>query len=110
MPTIIAGDFAGASKETAPEMEMQLRIVPVNGIDPAFLSRLGLCLAERFLYDVVVERSLSLSRSCLNSTRKQLFLPTLTTKLLREYGGEGGLLLGITDFDLYKTSQRFVFG
>ncbi len=91
-------------------MEMQLRIVPVNGIDPAFLSRLGLCLAERFLYDVVVERSLSLSRSCLNSTRKQLFLPTLTTKLLREYGGEGGLLLGITDFDLYKTSQRFVFG
>jgi len=105
----MAGVFATASKETAPEMEMQLRIVPVNGIDPAFLSRLGLCLAERFLYDVVVESSLSLSRSCLNSARRQLFLPTLTTKLLREHG-RGGLLLGITDFDLYKTSQRFVFG
>jgi len=110
-----ADDHSGAvsrlrRKKPPQEMEMQLRIVPVNGIDPAFLSRLGLCLAERFLYDVVVERSLSLSRSCLNSTRKQLFLPTLTTRLLREYGGDGGLLLGITDFDLYKTSQRFVFG
>lgn len=90
-------------------METQLRIVPVNGIDREFLSRLSLCLAERFLYSVVVENSLALSRSALNTTRQQLFLPTLSTKLLREHGS-GGLLLGITDFDLYKTSQRFVFG
>ena len=91
-------------------MESRLRIVPVNGIDPAFISRLGLCLAERFLYDIAIEDSLQVSRSCLNSTRRQLFLPTLTTKLLRECGPAGGLLLGITDFDLYKTSQRFIFG
>lgn len=91
-------------------METQLRIVPVNGIDREFLSRLSLCLAERFLYSVVVETPLPLSRSSLNNTRRQLFVPTFSTKLLREYGNGGGLLLGITDYDLYKTSQRFVFG
>jgi len=89
---------------------MNLRIVPINAIDSAFLQRLGLCLEERFLYHVAVERALAVPRSAVNSARQQMFASTLTAKVLRQYPDDGGLLLAITDFDLYKTSHRFVFG
>ncbi|MHB1550235.1 MAG: archaemetzincin family Zn-dependent metalloprotease [Vulcanimicrobiaceae bacterium] len=91
-------------------MEAQIRIVPINAIDPAFLSRLGLCLEERFLYSVSVERPLAVPRGAVNSTRGQMFLSTLTSKILREYPDDHGLLLALTEFDLYKTSHRFIFG
>lgn len=90
-------------------METHLRIVPINGIDSAFLSRLGLCLEERFLFSVVVERALAVPRSAVNTVRSQMFLPTLIGKVARHYG-DGGLLLTLTDFDLYKTSHRYIFG
>ena len=91
-------------------MDTDLRIVPINAIDAAFLQRIGLCLEERFLYSVSVERALVVPRSAVNSARQQMFVSTLTTKVLRQYPDDGGLLLAITDFDLYKTSHRFIFG
>lgn len=91
-------------------MDTRLRIVPINAIDPAFLQRLGLCLEERFLFSATVERALAVPRSAVNSTRQQMFVATLTTKVLRQHHDDVGLLLAITDFDLYKTSHRFVFG
>ncbi|MDQ2872100.1 MAG: archaemetzincin family Zn-dependent metalloprotease [Candidatus Eremiobacteraeota bacterium] len=91
-------------------MDSQIRIVPINAIDPGFLSRLGLCLEERFLYSACVQRGLAVPRSAVNVARQQMFVSTLTTKVLREYPDGDGLLLGITDFDLYKTSHRFIFG
>lgn len=91
-------------------MDTQLRIVPINAVDPAFLSRLALCLEERFLYRIDVERALAVPRSAVNSARGQMFLSTLTTKVLRRYPDDAGFLLAVTDFDLYKTSQRFIFG
>ena len=90
-------------------MESQLRIVPINAIDPAFLSRLGMCLEERFLFRIAVERSLAVPRSAVNSARQQMFVSTLTAKVLRHYNGDGPVL-AITDFDLYKTSHRYIFG
>lgn len=92
-----------------PEMEAHIRIVPINAIDLAFLSRLALCLEERFLYRIVVDRALAVPRTAVNSARQQMFLSTLTTKVLRDRP-EGDLVLAITDFDLYKTSHRFIFG
>ncbi|MFN2449422.1 MAG: archaemetzincin family Zn-dependent metalloprotease [Candidatus Baltobacteraceae bacterium] len=91
-------------------MDTLLRIVPVNAIDPGFLSRLGLCLEERFLYRARVERALALPQSAVNSTRGQLFLATLTARLLRTYPDGEGFLLAVTGFDLYKTSHRYIFG
>ncbi len=91
-------------------MDTNLRIVPINAIDPAFLQRLGLCLEERFLYRAAVERALAVPRSSVNSARQQMFVSTLTTKVLRQYPDDSGLLLAITDYDLYKTSHRFIFG
>jgi len=92
-------------------MQSQLRIVPINAIDSDFLARLGLCLEERFLYRVVLENAVAIPRSALNTVRKQMFIPTLITNLLRRWPSAGaGMSLAITDFDLYKTSQRFVFG
>ncbi len=91
-------------------MDTDLRIVPINAMDSAFLERLGLCLEERFLYRVKVERALAVPRSAVNSARQQMFVSTLTTKVVRHYPDDGGLLLAITDFDLYKTSHRFIFG
>lgn len=87
-----------------------LRIVPINVIDPVFLERLGLCLEERFLYQSFVERALAVPQSALNSSRGQLFLSTLTARLLRQYPDGEGVLLAVTDFDLYKTSHRYIFG
>ena len=91
-------------------MESSIRIVPINAVDGAFLDRLALCLEERFLYPARVERALAVPRSALNSTRAQLFLSTLTSKVLRAFPEDGGLLLAVTEFDLYKTSHRFIFG
>ena len=91
-------------------MNGRIRIVPVNAIEPAFLDRLALCVEERFLASVHVERSLVVTRNTLNSARKQLFLSTLAAKVLRAYPEDDGVRLAITDFDLYKTSHRFIFG
>ncbi|HEY3674646.1 MAG TPA: archaemetzincin family Zn-dependent metalloprotease [Candidatus Tumulicola sp.] len=91
-------------------MNSRIRIVPINAIDAKFLDRLGLCLEERFLSTVRVERSLVVPRSALNVTRQQLFANTLTTRVLRAHPDGDGVLLAITDFDLYKTSHRFIFG
>lgn len=87
----------------------RIRIVPVNLIDGTFLSRLGTCLEERFLYRCVVEPPLSVPRSALNSVRGQMFAHALSAKILSAYP-DGNISLGVTDFDLYKSSQRFVFG
>jgi len=92
------------------EMESQIRIVPINTVDAAFLDRLAICLEERFLAGVRVERALVVPRTSLNSTRGQLFVPTLNGKVQRAHPDADAVLLAITDFDLYKTSHRFVFG
>jgi archaemetzincin len=91
-------------------METQLRIVPINAIDPTFLARLALCLEERFLYSISVEHAVVIPRSAVNSSRGQMFLGTLTSRVLRQYPEDDGLLLALTDFDLYKTSHRYIFG
>lgn len=88
----------------------RIRIVPVNAFDPAFLDRLARCLEERFLYTIDVERALAVSRSAVNSQRGQMFLSTLTSKIARAHPGEDALLLALTEFDLYKTGHRFLFG
>jgi len=91
-------------------MDAQIRIVPINTVDAAFLDRLAPCLEERFITSARVERSLVVPRSSLNATRGQLFFSTLTTKVRRANPDAEAALLAITDFDLYKTSHRFVFG
>lgn len=91
-------------------MESRIRIVPINAMDGAFLDRLGPCLEERFLSTVDIERTLALPRTTLNSTRQQLFLSTLFARVRRTYPDGGGILLALTDFDLYKTSHRFIYG
>ncbi len=88
----------------------KIRIVPINSVDAAFLDRLAACLEERFLAGAGVEPSLTVPRSSLNATRGQLFVATLTSKVLRAHPESDAVLLAITDFDLYKTSHRFVFG
>lgn len=87
-----------------------IRIVPINTVDAAFLDRLAVCLEERFLVSARVERSLVVPRSTLNATRGQLFVSTLISNVQRAHPEPDTMLLAITDFDLYKTSHRFVFG
>ena len=91
-------------------MSSSVRIVPINTVDAVFINRLGPCLEERFLITATVERSLVVARTTLNATRGQLFVSTLSAKVQRAHPEPGGALLAITDFDLYKTSHRFVFG
>jgi archaemetzincin len=91
-------------------MDSKISIVPINTVDASFLDRLAACLEERFLASARVERSLVVSRSALNSTRGQLFVGTLNAKVQRAYPAADAVVLVITDFDLYKTSHRFVFG
>jgi archaemetzincin len=92
------------------ERVSRISIVPVNSIDPAFLSRLALCLEERFLFPCSVERAVRIPATTLNSVRKQLFLNTLLSKAAAASPELDGYRLVITDFDLYKTSHQFIFG
>jgi len=91
-------------------MDSRIRIIPVNIIDSSFLDRLALCLEERFLFTARAERALIIPRSALNNTRQQLFVSTLTTRVRRAFPQDDGLAFVVTDFDLYKTSHRFIFG
>jgi len=88
----------------------QISIVPVNAIDPTFLTRLALCLEERFLFTCVVERAIRIAPTTLNSARKQLFLNTLLTKTAAAVPLADGYRLAVTEFDLYKISHQFIFG
>jgi archaemetzincin len=88
----------------------EICIVPVNAIDSTLLNRLALCLEERFLASVYVRPSLPIPKSALNSVRRQLFFGSLATKLTGFGDTNDAIVLGVTDFDLYKTSQQFVFG
>ena len=90
-------------------MDSQIRIVPINAVDATFLDRLALCLEERFIASASIERALAVPRSALNATRGQLFLSTLISRVRRAHP-EAGMLLAVTEFDLYKTSHRFIFG
>jgi archaemetzincin len=91
-------------------MESVIRIVPINAIDGEFTDRLALCLEERFLCSAQLERSLAVPRSALNATRAQLFLSTLVSRVRRMHPDGGAIYLALTEFDLYKTSQRFIYG
>jgi archaemetzincin len=88
----------------------EISIVPINAIDPAVLHRIGLCLEERFLYPARVRATLRVPKTALNSVRKQLFLGSLIAKVASMHPSGDELVLGVTDFDLYKTSHQFVFG
>jgi archaemetzincin len=88
----------------------ELCIVPINAVDSGLLTRLALCLEERFLYRCAVRTPLVVPRTVLNSVRKQLFFGSIVSKLSTAYELREDLLLGITDFDLYKTSHQFIFG
>lgn len=88
----------------------EISIVPINAIDHQLLTRLALCLEERFLATCIVRASLPVPKTALNSVRKQLFFGSLATKLAAAHESRDGAVLGVTEFDLYKTSHQFIFG
>ncbi|MGB6984494.1 MAG: archaemetzincin family Zn-dependent metalloprotease [Candidatus Aquilonibacter sp.] len=116
MPTIIGRPSAHPSGVPATRVEVRglkmdscIRIVPINAMDGSFLDRLAPCLEERFLATVQIERTLAIPRSTLNATRAQLFLSTLVSRVRRAHP-DAGLYLALTEYDLYKTSHRFIYG
>jgi archaemetzincin len=88
----------------------EISIVPINAIDHTVLTRLALCLEERFLATCIVRASLPIPKSALNSVRKQLFFGSLAAKVAAAHEAGEGAVLAITEFDLYKTSHHFIFG
>lgn len=108
---VAALQFSGPreAKVLPQAMDSRIRIVPINAVDGAFLDRLALCLEERFLASATIERSLAVPRSALNATRGQLFLSTLISRVRRAHP-EASMLLAVTEYDLYKTSHRYIFG
>ncbi|HEY0614760.1 MAG TPA: archaemetzincin family Zn-dependent metalloprotease [Candidatus Elarobacter sp.] len=88
----------------------EISIVPINAIDAGLLTRLALCLEERFIATAVVRSTLVVPKSALNSARGQLFFGSAVGRLTAAYETREEVLLGVTEFDLYKTSHQFVFG
>lgn len=86
-----------------------ISIVPVNSIDADFMTRLGLCLEERFLSPFMVRAPLRVPKNVLNGTRGQLFAGALAAQLSASYPPNGSFVLAVTDYDLYKISARYVF-
>jgi predicted Zn-dependent protease len=87
-----------------------ISLVPVNTIDAPFLERMGLCLEERFLAPFNVRSTLRVPKTTLNGVRGQLFTGALTTQIITAYPPRDAYVVAITDYDLYKTSSRYVFG
>jgi archaemetzincin len=115
MPTIICSPSSlqgarHAAHELSSPAVREISIVPINAIDAGLLTRLALCLEERFLATAVVRAPLTVPKSALNSTRGQLFFGSLVARLAAAYETREDLVLGVTEFDLYKTSHQFVFG
>jgi len=92
------------------DMPSRIVILPINGIDRAFLSRLAFCLEERFLAAIAVGDEIAVPSGALNSQRAQMFVNSLTSRVARAAPADDGLRLAITEFDLYKTGHRFMFG
>jgi archaemetzincin len=88
----------------------RIGIVPVNAIDASLVTRLALCLEERFLLACSVERTLRVPVTTLNSVRKQLFLTTLVARTAALDLPYEGFRLAVTEYDLYKISHQFIFG
>jgi archaemetzincin len=57
-----------------------------------------------------VRSPLDVPKTILNNVRKQLFFSSISAKLSAAFEPRDELLLGITDYDLYKTSHQFIFG
>jgi archaemetzincin len=57
-----------------------------------------------------VDRVLRIPPSAVNSARGQLFINTVVSKAAVAHPSFDGCVLVVTDFDLYKTSQQFIFG
>ena len=94
-----------------PEISREpISIVPVNSIDADFVTRLALCLEERFLAQFLVRAPLRLPKNALNVARGQLFTGALTSQIDATYPPGESYALAITDYDLYRTSSRYVFG
>ena len=100
---------SGFARERRDDIVSRLRIVPVNRLDNAMLQRLGLCLEERFLLEAAVERTLVVPATALNRERDQFFFNTLAAGVAAAHPYTDDAILGVTEFDLYRTSQRYVF-
>lgn len=74
------------------------------------MTRLGLCLEERFLAPFIVRAPLRVAKNVLNGVRNQLFAGALSSHLTATYPPGESFVLAITDYDLYKISSRYVFG
>ena len=91
-------------------MPRRIFIVPINAIDRAFLSRLSFCLEERFITTFSIGDRLDVPSGALNSQRSQMFVNSLVSRIIRAAPVDDGLRLAITEYDLYKTGHRFLFG
>jgi predicted Zn-dependent protease len=87
-----------------------ISIVPINKIEAEFITRLGLCLEERFLSPFIIRSALQVPKKVLNGVRGQLFTGVLATQVTNVYPPGDGYVLAVTDYDLYKISARYVFG
>lgn len=102
---------SGTSQNVGPGNSREpISIVPINQIDADFITRLGLCLEERFLAPFVVRSALQIPKKVLNGVRGQLFTGALATQVSNAYPPGDSYVLAITDYDLYKISTRYVFG
>lgn len=91
-------------------MPSRIFVVPINAIDRTFISRLTVCLEERFIASVLVADRLDVPPGALNSQRHQMFVNSLISRVARSAAAEDALRLAVTEYDLYKTGHRFLFG
>jgi len=100
----------GSTKQAREERSVSsLRIVPINRIDSEMLVRLGHCLEERFLVEARLESPVPVAATEVNRERDQLFFNVLVTQIAAVYPTVTDPILAVTEYDLYKTTQRFVF-
>ncbi len=89
---------------------MQVDIIPVGGVDAVVLEKISAALAMVFPWEMRTGKGIRLPGESYNSRRRQYNSTAILETLQALKAGMPGLILGVTDADLYVPELNFVFG
>ncbi len=89
---------------------MQISIIPVGNIDTDTLEAISEGTAKVFPLSVMPGKEIRLPEEFYNPRRKQYKASGILERLKVQKTGKSGLVLGVTNVDLYASGLNFVFG
>ena len=89
---------------------MRINLLPIGRIDQDIRERISEGLAKTFPGRVRIMNEIQIPEDAYNPQRKQYVSSKILGKIRSLKTGEGELILGVTDVDIYAPKLNFVFG